>query len=80
MVHNYFGSPASRRMWRLAARYSGVGIQMALCVAIGVFGGQYLDRRLESQPLFFWIGLVVGIAAAVRSTWQTLKNTHLDRL
>ena len=80
MVHNYFRSPSSRRMWRLAGRYSTVGIQIALCVAIGLFGGRYLDGHFQSEPLFFWIGLVVGSAAAIRSTWRTLKGVHLDRL
>jgi F0F1-type ATP synthase assembly protein I len=67
-----------QRMWRIAARYSSVGIQMAACVAIGVLGGIWLDSRLDTEPLLFWIGLAVGVAAGARSVWRVIKGTHLS--
>ena len=73
-------SPDVRRMWRLSARYSSLGIQMAACVAIGVLGGRWLDGKLDTTPVLFWIGLVVGITAAVRSVWRVIKGTKLSNM
>ena len=70
----------TQRMWRLAARYSTVGMEMALSVAIGTFGGLWLDRHFETSPYLFWFGLVVGLGAAVRAVVRVVSGTNLDKL
>jgi len=66
-------------MWRLAGRYSAVGIEMSAAVAIGALGGDYLDHRWGTEPYLFWFGLTVGIGAAVRAIMRIAK-TDLDHL
>jgi len=67
-------------MWRIAARYSSIGIQVAACVAIGVLGGLWLDDHFGTTPWLFWIGLAVGVTAAGRSVWRVVKGTHLSEM
>ena len=70
----------AQRMWQLAARYSSVGIEMALSVAVGTLGGRWLDTKLETEPYLFWFGLVVGIGAATKAVVRIARRTHLDEL
>lgn len=70
----------SQHMWRLASRYSAVGIEMAAAVAIGTLGGLWLDGKLGTTPYLFWFGLAVGIGAVVRTIVRVIKTTKLDDL
>ena len=45
-------------------RLLGIGWYVALCIIGGVLGGFWLDRWLESSPLFTLLGLGVGLAFA----------------
>lgn len=77
---NPYRSPETQRMWRLAARYSTIGMEMAASVAFGTLGGWWLDQKLGTEPWIFWFGLAFGIAAAVRAVVRLAKNTKLDSL
>ena len=48
-------------------RYAAVGLEMGLAMAIGIFGGRYLDEKLQREPVFFWIGFGLGVGAAVKA-------------
>lgn len=49
-----------------ALKYSGMGIKMAVVIAAGVFGGRYLDERLDNQNPWMTITLsLVGVAMAI---------------
>jgi F0F1-type ATP synthase assembly protein I len=52
----------------------GLGWVVVLSVLIGLGGGLWLDRRLETTPLFLLIGLALGLAAAARSTYRMIKD------
>ncbi|MEE8409879.1 MAG: AtpZ/AtpI family protein [Myxococcota bacterium] len=67
-------------MWRLAGRYSAIGIEMSAAVAMGTLGGWWLDGKLGTRPYLFWFGLVVGIGAVVRTIVRVIKTTKLDEL
>ena len=67
-------------MWRLSARYSAVGIEMAVAVAVGTLGGRWLDERLGTTPWLFWLGLASGVGAAVRAVVRVVKATDLKKL
>ena len=47
-----------------ALRLMGIGWYIALCIALGVGGGVWLDRRFELTPLLTMTGLFLGLAAA----------------
>lgn len=70
----------SRQMWRLAGRYSAVGIEMAVAVALGTGAGWWLDSKLETDPIFLIFGIIVGTGAAAKTVIRIAKTTKLDQL
>jgi ATP synthase protein I len=67
-------------MWKLAGRYSAVGIEIAVAVLLGVLGGRWLDGKLGTTPWLFWIGMIVGVGAAVRAVLRVVRDTKLSNL
>jgi len=57
---------------------TSVGIEMAVSVVIGLFVGQWLDRKAGTDPLFLIIFLLLGCAAAAKAVWQAVKKA--DRM
>jgi ATP synthase protein I len=57
---------------------SSVGIEMAVSVVIGLFGGQWIDRKLDTEPLFLLVGVLIGSAAAGKAVWRAVKKA--DRI
>ncbi len=51
--------PASSRMLEL----SGLGMQLAITVTLGVLGGLWLDERCGTTPLFTLLGSFGALAA-----------------
>jgi len=49
------------------ALLSQMGIMIVVCVGIGLFAGMYLDRWLNTSPLFLLLFILFGIAAAIKS-------------
>jgi F0F1-type ATP synthase assembly protein I len=57
--------------WELAARLTGVGFFIGGSIVLGIFGGLWLDRKLNTA--FFWlIGLLLGIIVAFWGVYQML--------
>lgn len=49
-----------------ALKYSGMAIKMAIVIAAGVFGGQYLDEKFNNQSPWMTIILsLVGVGLAI---------------
>ncbi len=46
-------------------RYGTVGLELVISLLLGIFGGQWLDKKFGTS-YFFWIGLVVGAFAGFR--------------
>ena len=42
----------------------GVGWYVAICIIGGLFGGLWLDRKLDVLPVFTLIGVVLGTVLA----------------
>jgi F0F1-type ATP synthase assembly protein I len=57
---------------------TSVGIEMAVAVVIGLFAGQWLDRKAGTEPLFLFICLLIGCAAAGKAVWRAVKKA--DRM
>lgn len=47
-----------------ALRLLGIGWYVALCIALGIGGGVWLDRSLSTAPVFAFVGLFLGLGAA----------------
>lgn len=54
---------------------STVGLAMALSIAIGAYGGYWLDKKLDTSPWFSLIGLGMGIVAAFRNLYIMYKRS-----
>jgi len=61
-------------MWRTAAWTGAVGIEIALCLVIGYFGGNWLDGKFHSTPWLKWIGFGAGIGAAIKALVRVTRN------
>lgn len=57
----------------------GVGFFVAGSIVLGVVGGRWLDGRLNSEPLFLIIGLVLGIMVAFYSVYAMLRPLMNDK-
>ena len=67
-------APADRRLSPGATAFLGLGISMALCVAVTVGAGLALDAVTHDSPVFLLVGLAVGIAVAVGMAVATVRK------
>ena len=51
-----------------------IGIIGVIIVFVMVFGGYMIDGWLGTTPLFAFIGLGFGVAAAIRNLLQTVAS------
>jgi ATP synthase protein I len=61
-------------MWRATLRFSAVGLEMGVAVAIGYGLGWWLDGRFSTRPYLTVAMLLLGIAAAFRSLYRAAKE------
>jgi len=53
---------------------SSIGISMALAIFGCFFLGTWLDRKLETEPYFTLLFLLIGIAAGFRNIYVLMKR------
>lgn len=58
--------------WIAALRLTGVGFFIGACILLGVIAGIWLDSKLNTEPVFVIIGLVLGIIVAVYGVYRML--------
>jgi ATP synthase protein I len=61
-------------MWRIAGTTGAVGIEVAVAIAIGYFGGHYLDNKLGTQPWMMYVGILAGIGAAIKALVRVTRD------
>ena len=66
--------PSDRRLSPGATAFLGLGISMALCVAVLAGAGLALDAVTHDTPVFLLVGLAVGIAVAVAMAVTTVRK------
>jgi Na+/proline symporter len=69
-----FGMPAERGSSPSGLELAGLGLYLAVAVAVPLLVGVLVDRAAHSSPLGLLAGLVVGIAAAVIGLWAELRR------
>ncbi len=67
MVSNMAGN--NRDLLQSLAMVSSMGISVVLAIAIGVWFGLSLDRWFGTTPWFFYIFLLIGIAAGFKNIY-----------
>lgn len=51
----------------------GLGVTTALCIAAGFGGGYWLDATLKTGLVFTFVGLGLGIIAAIAAVYFGIK-------
>lgn len=74
----------TKDLFRSLALVSSMGISVVLAIGIGVWFGLTLDRWLGTKPWFFYIFLLIGIAAGFKNIYviagrEIRKNDDRDR-
>ena len=59
----------NKELFRSLAVVSSMGISAALAIGFGVWFGLFLDKKFDMHPWFFYIFLVIGIAAAFKNIY-----------
>lgn len=63
-----------QRMWRLAGRYSSVGVEIAVCIGGSTWAGYYADQHFGTKPWLFLFGLIVGTGAAIKAVLRIIRQ------
>jgi ATP synthase protein I len=63
-----------KQEWKGVGRYGTVGLELVLSVIVGLFAGQFLDRRFHTAPWLMLVGLGYGIAAGVRGLYRAAQR------
>ena len=50
-----------------------LGLEVALSIVVGLFGGQWLDGRFGTSPWLTLVGSAFGLAAAVRAIARQMR-------
>lgn len=71
---------ANKKSWIKYLRYLNLalsfGISMVLTILLGVYGGDWLDRRLGTSPVFLLLGIFLGIGAGFYNLWSELSKLN----
>jgi len=80
MAQQNKGLTERQRMWRLAGRYSSLGVEMAICIGGTTWAGYYADQKFGTKPWLFLFGLIVGTGAAVKAVVRIVKQFKASNL
>lgn len=61
-----------------SVRYSVVGLELAISIVLGLFGGQWLDEKLGSGPWLTLIGMLFGVATGFRFVYRAAKSMNRE--
>lgn len=70
------GSP--RKKPAGAAKYAGLGVQLAAAIIVFVFAGQWLDKKLGTEALFTILGAFLGFGGTMWSLIRRLNKENQD--
>lgn len=72
----------NRQLYKSLGFLSSVGISLVASILIGLAMGVYLDRWLDTSPLFTLIMLLIGVISGFRNvyilTTRELKRQELE--
>jgi ATP synthase protein I len=67
--------PIVQQDWKALGNYGTLGLEIALSVVVGLFGGQWLDKKLGTGGWLTWIGFAYGLAAASRAIYRAVRKS-----
>lgn len=69
-----------KEMWRLAARYSAVGLEIAIAIVLGFFVGRWIDGQAGTEPWWMLVFVLLGVGAGVKALVRVVRKTDLEKL
>ena len=72
--------PEGKEQLKLISKYGGVGFELAASIAIGYFGGGFLDGKFHTAPWLTYLGIFAGFGSAIKAIYRLIKTTDLDKL
>ena len=64
----------SRDSLKALAMLTQMGITMIVPIGLGLFLGAFLDRKLNTAPIFLIVFILLGIAAGFRNIYHMTKS------
>jgi len=71
-------SEDKREVIKSLISYSSLGLEMGLCVAIGIAIGYFLDRYFLTSPYLTIIFMIFGVIAAMKTIYQLMKKLEKE--
>jgi len=57
---------------------STLGLEMGICVGVGVYGGIWLDKKFHTSPYLTIFGIIIGFGAAIKSFIRMIKKLQKE--
>ena len=70
--------PLVQQDWKALGSYGTLGMEIALSVVVGLFGGQWLDKKLNTGGILTWVGFAYGLAAAGRAIYRAVRKSNRE--
>lgn len=68
--------PEARKQMAALGGVATIGIEMAVSICVGYFGGRWLDGKFGTGPWLERIGFVFGVVAGYRSLYRLARQTQ----
>ena len=72
MVNKGKNTGGDKTAWQAVGFVSGIGIEIAVIIAIGVFAGKYLDNHFGISPWGTLGGIILGFMTGIWATYKKL--------
>ncbi len=69
---------SKKEVVRSMLSYSSLGLEMGLCVAIGIAMGYFLDRYFETYPYLSIVFMIFGVLAAFKAIFVLMKKIEKE--
>lgn len=70
------GSPGGEPGQPAALSYVGLGFEIVVPLLLGLFGGRWLDRKLDTEPWLLILGSVLGMGAGFVNFLRAVLGTR----
>lgn len=64
----------SENPWRAAGWVSAIGVDLAVCILLGYFGGAYLARLTGGKEVWVIVGVLTGVVAGIAGAVVMIKR------
>ena len=64
---------------KLLGRVGGIGWFVGTAIALGAYGGYWLDRQFDTAPVLTLLGLVIGVLTAFVGMIRLLRSIRRGR-